>query len=198
MCPTPSMFDVIDRTRGYPVVTGDCMCIFASSETIPDCANFGFVKLGAPEARPLGWLPCTSLLTGTALGKHILRIFPFCSRKQVSRIDTSAVIACMQNARFVIGDVSVHEKEGDSVRTLGALVADTDLAVPASSERRLPFPAIVRSRLANLLPKQIDLSWGKINAHRVLLTLGAMPGVVTAMPRLSVLSSPLYQIGGAR
>lgn len=122
-----------------------------------------------------------------------------CSRPKMCRVATRRIVATVKHKRLVISQFAATEQEGDAMGKLRfvalappARVLDAIARVVAVA---CPFPAVIRSRLTDLLPKQFDLSWGNINTHRVLLTLGATPGVVTATPRLSVLSEQLYQIG---
>ena len=197
MIPSSSVFDMRNRTGGNAVISGNVVDILAVSDARPDDHNVGFSQLGVRVGRSAFRLPCASLLARTPLGKHIVRILPLRTSKQVGRIDAFPVVAPMQDTGLVVGDVAVCKEVGNAVGCFGPPVADTDLAVPAKADTRRPFPAIIRTCFADFLPEQIDLLWGNINTHRVLLTLGATPGVVTATPRLSVLSEQLYQIGRA-
>ncbi len=124
-----------------------------------------------------------------------------CSRPKMCRVATRRIVATVKHKRLVISQFAATEQEGDAMGKLRFVALATPArvldAITGMVAVACPFPAIIRACFADLLPKQIDLLWGNINTHRVLLTLGATPGVVTATPRLSVLSEQLYQIGRA-
>lgn len=197
MGPIPPVFDVIDEAGAHTVLGSNRVRINALGQLGTNGKHFAFIQFGVGICRATLRSPRPCLLARPTLRIHIVRILSLRARKQVGRIDAFPVVAPMQDAGPVVRDVPVGKKIRNPMRLLGMLVADPDLAVAAIPNTRRPFPAIVRTCFADLLPEQIDLLWGNINTHRVLLTLGATPGVVTATPRLSVLSEQLYQIGRA-
>ena len=195
MRPTSSVFNVIDESRADAVITRDGVSVISARQPSTNGKHLGLVQFCALEPRSLSGFPGSRLLSGTTFAEHVLRVIALRSRKQMGGIDALPIIASVKDARLVVRDVAINQEECDPMGVGGVLFADAKLAVTTRSETCRPFPAFIRSRLADLLPKRIDLSWGNIYAHRVLLTLGAMPGVVTAMPRLSVLLPQLYQMG---
>lgn len=197
MGPFPPVFDVIDEAGAHTVLGSNRVRINALGQLGTNGKHFAFIQFGVGICRATLRSPRPCLLARPTLRIHIVRILSLRARKQVGRIDAFPVVAPMQDTGLVVGDVAVCKEVGNAVGCFGPPVADTDLAVPAKADTRRPLPALIRAGLADLLPKQIDLLWGNINTHRVLLTLGATPGVVTATPRLSVLSEQLYQIGRA-
>lgn len=195
MLPCNPVYDVPNGAIADVVFTGECRKLPAlACECLSYCYDIGFGQATPP-------ICCPSVISTAASEFPVLSVVFARTRAEMMRVAARGIVATVKNKCVGVRQFAAAQHESDAVRKVYAMstpppssVLDTvasEVAIPR------PLPALVRPCLADLLPKQFDLPWSNINVHRVLLTLGAMPGVVTAMPRLSVLSEQLYQIGRA-
>lgn len=89
----------------------------------------------------------------------IARIVLMCAEFKVRGIDAAWVVASVHNnLRAILGDRTEVQGVAHAVRSLHLrfpILAHADAAISFGVFRRNPFPAIIRSRLANLCPKAI-------------------------------------------
>lgn len=188
-----------NQTPANPKITSNSSSYLALGASLSNLSNQIICELRHPTPVPASRNERVELGIKAVLGDAIPNVVLLGPSEEMSRVDTAPYVAGMEHVGFVVGNLAVGDQIRNAVRPFGVIRGDAELTIPTFDAGSRPQPANIRPTAAvNLLPESLKLSRGKLHTHRVLLTLGAMPGVVTAMPRLSVLSSPLYQIGGAR
>ena len=139
-----------------------------------------------------------SLLWASPFGIAINRVLAHCSSDQMIGVDTPRVVADVHDDWAIVRDFSVREDIRNAMRALAfvlPLQAAHKATIALVVQRCLPFPAVISATDRDLRPERFDLSWGNINTHRVLLTLGATPPAVSAARGQLVWCEQWYQIG---
>ncbi len=155
---------VIGKSRvGVGLASGDAFGARSASTAIPSCHVFGLC------------VPTSFLATCiSALSMAIGNVIKMRSQKEMGGIATRAVVAAMQDEETVRD----RTKGKNIAHAMGSpsLTPNTNSPVLVSVLTPCPRPArIGAARAVNARPKTFNLFRGKMQGHRALLTLGAVP-----------------------
>jgi hypothetical protein len=187
MLPRLPVANLMDAHFADLIFPGEIRCACSARDAAANSHNSVLRELGVGVGRSRTRSPRPILEARAALREHVVGVVALRPSEQVGRIDTGPVVAAMQDARHIVGNVAMREEVSDPVSAFGLLDANTELAIPTSPERCQPRPTTIRSTgLVNLLPEILNLPWGNINTHLRLRSDVPRRRVFLAPLRLSV------------
>lgn len=170
MLPNAPLADAANQRRRYAESFRDLAGWHMGFNQAP---NFYHVRRDQLRTRIA--LPDTWRWTMATLFHHVLCVVLWLPGKQVRRITTGRIVACMTD-ESAIGYLAMHEDIAKAMRT-NALFPCPKLPVTVVVARSRPLPTIVRAALIYLCPESLFRRW--VHADSVLMS-GDEPAWLTA------------------